>query len=76
MHTVNFYLGVAALKDFLGQSLSTLLFNLFFTCALNHALRDLDRGIYIKDRLDGSLFDLRRLSTRTRTAENTVLKTA
>ena len=31
-----------------GCVLAPVLFNLFFTCVLNHALRDLDRGIYIK----------------------------
>ncbi|KAK4309191.1 hypothetical protein Pmani_019155 [Petrolisthes manimaculis] len=42
------------------------------TCVLNYALRDIDRGIYIKYRLDGSLFDLRRLSAKTKTVERLV----
>ena len=33
-------------------SLPPVLFNLFFTCVLNHALQDLDRGIYIKYRIE------------------------
>ncbi|TWW53305.1 RNA-directed DNA polymerase from mobile element jockey [Takifugu flavidus] len=31
-----------------GCVLAPVLFNLFFTCVLNHALRDLDRGIYLR----------------------------
>ena len=42
-----------------GCVLTPVLFNLFFTCVLNHALSDLEIGIYIKYRLNGSLFDLR-----------------
>ena len=56
-----------------GCVLAPVLFNLFFTCVLNHALGDLDRGIYIKYRLDGSLFDLRRLNAKTRTVERLVI---
>ncbi|KAK4323900.1 hypothetical protein Pmani_005428 [Petrolisthes manimaculis] len=55
-----------------GCVLAPVLFNLFFTCVLNYALRDIDRGIYIKYRLDGSLFDLRRLSAKTKTVERLV----
>ena len=55
-----------------GCVLAPVLFNLFFTCVLNHALRDLDRGIYLRYRLDGSLFDLRRLNARTKTVERLV----
>ena len=55
-----------------GCVLAPVLFNLFFTCVLNHALRDLDRGIYIRYRLDGSLFDLRRLNAKTKTVEKLV----
>ena len=55
-----------------GCVLAPVLFNLFFTCVLNHALRDLDRGIYLRYRLDGSLFDLRRLNARTKTIERLV----
>ena len=39
---------------------------------LNHALKDLDRGIYIKYRLNGSLFDLSRPRAKTKTVERLV----
>ena len=55
-----------------GCVLAPVLFNLFFTCVLNHALKDLDRGIYIKYRLNGSLFHLSRLRAKTKTVERLV----
>ena len=55
-----------------GCVLAPVLFNLFFTCVLNHALKDLDRGIYIKYRLNGSLLDLRRLRAKTKRVETLV----
>ena len=55
-----------------GCVLAPVLFNLFFTCVLNHTLKDLDRGIYIKYRLNGSLFDLCRLRAKTKTVERLV----
>ena len=55
-----------------GCVLAPVLFNLFFTCVLNHALKDLDRGIYIKYRLNGSLFDLSRLRAKTKRVERLV----
>ncbi|XP_026502255.1 craniofacial development protein 2-like, partial [Terrapene carolina triunguis] len=47
-----------------GCVLAPVLFNLFFACVLNHTLKDLDRGIYLKYRHDGSLFDLRCLNAK------------
>ena len=41
-----------------GCVLAPVLFNLFFTCMLSHAVQDLEKGVYIRYRLDGSLFDL------------------
>jgi hypothetical protein len=43
------------------------LFNLFFTQVLKHAVKDLNHGISVRYRMDGSLFDLRRLSAKTKT---------
>ena len=39
-----------------GFVLAPVLFNLYFTQVILHATRDLDLGIYIRYRLDGSLF--------------------
>ena len=49
-----------------GCVLAAVLFNLFFTCVLNHAIGDLELGVHLRNRLDGSLFDLRRLTARTK----------
>lgn len=49
-----------------GCVLAPILFNVFFTCMLSHAVRDLDQGVYVRYRLDGSLFDLRRLTAKTK----------
>ena len=38
-----------------GCVLAPFLFNIFFTCMLSHAVRDLEKGVYIRYRLDGSL---------------------
>ena len=57
-----------------GCVLAPILFNLFFTCVLNHAIRDLELGVYLRYRLDGSLFDLRRLTAMTKTVKKTVLE--
>ena len=51
-----------------GCVLAPVLFNIFFTSMLSHACKDLDKGVYLKYRLDGSLFDLRRLSAKTKTS--------
>ncbi len=44
-------------------------FNLYFACVLSHAVRDLELGVYLQYRLDGSMFDLRRLRAKTKTVE-------
>ena len=56
-----------------GCVLAPVHFNLFFTCMLNHAIRDLEQGVYLRLWLDGSLFDLRRLTAKTKTVNKTVL---
>ena len=57
-----------------GCVLAPVLFNLFFTKVLLHAVRDLNQGVYLKYRLDGSLFDLRRLAAKTKTLERLILE--
>ncbi len=52
-----------------GCVLAPVLFNLFFTQVLLHAVSDLNLGVYIRYRLDGSLFYLRRLAAKTKTLE-------
>ena len=57
-----------------GCVLAPLLFNLFFTRVLNHAIRDLEQEVYLRYRVDGCLFDLRRLTAMTRTVKKAVLE--
>jgi len=57
-----------------GCVLAPVLFNLFFTCVLNHAVRDIEDGVFLKYRLDGSLFDLRRLNAKTKTIKRIILE--
>ena len=57
-----------------GCVLAPVLFILLFTCVLNHAIRDLVQGVYQRYRLDGSLFDLGRLTAKTKTVKKTVLE--
>ena len=47
-------------------------FNLFFTCVLSHAVQDLEEGKCIRYCLDGSPFDLRRLTAKTRTLQKLI----
>ena len=49
-----------------GCVLAPVLFNLFFACMLSQAVKDSEEGVYIRYRLDGSLFDLRRLNAKTK----------
>ena len=51
----------------LRSEIAPALFNLFFTCVLSHAIEDLEEGVYIRYCLDGSLFDLQRLTAKTGT---------
>ena len=46
------------------------LLNLDFVCIVCQAKQEVDRGIYVCYRMDGSLFDLKRLNTRTKTFQN------
>ena len=55
-----------------GCVLAPVLFNLFFTCVLNHAVKDFKNGVYLRYRMDGSMFDLRRLSARTKVSEQLI----
>ncbi|XP_076069804.1 uncharacterized protein LOC143041683 [Oratosquilla oratoria] len=57
-----------------GCALAPILFNLFFTCVLNHAFRDLDLGVYLRFRSEGSVFDLRRLNAKTKTTKKLILE--
>lgn len=52
-----------------GRVLAPVLLNVFFTCMLSHAVRDLEKGVYITYRLDGSLFDLCRLTAKTKSLQ-------
>ena len=53
-----------------GCVLTPVLFNLFFTCVLNHAIRNLEWGVYPRPRLYCSLFDLRQLTAKTKTEKD------
>ena len=49
-----------------GCVLASVLFTLFFTCVLRQAVGNMDGGVYVRFRYDGSIFDLRRLSAKTK----------
>ena len=57
-----------------GCVLAPTLFTIFFSMMLKHATADLDDedGVYIRYRLDGSLFNLRRLQAHTKTLEQLI----
>ena len=57
-----------------GCVFAPILFNLLFLQALLHTVKDLDLGVYIRYRSDGSVFDLRRLSARTKTVEKLIIE--
>ena len=57
-----------------GCVLAPVFFNLYFTQVLLHAIRDLDCGIYIHYRLDGSHLDLRRLTAKTKMLKRLLLE--
>ena len=52
-----------------GCVLAPVLYNMFFSCMLFHATCGLKMGVYIRYHLDGSLFDLRRLTAKTKSKE-------
>ena len=54
--------------------LPPVLFNLFFACVFTHAVRNLDHRVYLRQRLDGSLFDLIHLSAKSKTLERMILE--
>lgn len=53
-----------------GCILALVLFNVFFTFMLSHTVLDLEQGVYIHYCLDGSLFDLRRLTAKTKSPQD------
>ena len=55
-----------------GCVLAPTLFSIFFSIVLREAKEDLQDGIYIRFRTDGSLFNLRRLLKRTKTIEELI----
>ena len=55
-----------------GCVLAPVLFNLFFACILRQAVGNTDKGVYVSFRYDGSIFDLRRLSAKTRTLNSLI----
>ena len=55
-----------------GCVLAPVLFNLFFTCFLRQAVGNMDEGAYVRFRYDGSIFDLRRLSAKTKTLNSLI----
>ena len=55
-----------------GCILAQVLFNIFFTCMMVHAVQDLENGVYVRYRLDGALFDLRRLTAKTKSLFNRI----
>ena len=56
-----------------GCVLAPTLFAVFFSMMLPEAKKDLHEGIYIRFRTDGSVFNLRRLLSRTKTLEQLIL---
>ena len=56
-----------------GCVLALELFNLFFTQVLHHAAKNINLGIYIRYRTDGSLFDLCRLSAKTKARDKLII---
>lgn len=57
-----------------GCVLAPILFNLFFTCVLSHSVKDIELGVYLQYRLNGSCFDLCCLSVKTKTMKRITLK--
>jgi len=52
-----------------GCILAPTLFSIVFSAMLMDAFKDMDRGVYIQFRSDGSLFNMRRLKARTKVLE-------
>ena len=52
-----------------GCVLAPTLFGIYFATLLHHALKESEDGIYIRTRLDGSLFNLQRLTTEASISE-------
>ena len=58
-----------------GCVLAPVLFNLFFACVLRQAVGNMDEGVYVRFRYDGSIFDLRKLSAKTKTLNSLIQET-
>ena len=50
------------------------MYNLFFSQVISHVVKDLDLGVYVKDRSGGSVFDLRDSMMEPRPWKNSSLK--
>jgi len=57
-----------------GCVLAPVLFNLFLFCVLNHTLRSVKHGVYLRHRWDGSLFNLKRLQAKIKTVETLIVE--
>ena len=57
-----------------GCVLAPVLFNIFFTCMLSHAVRDLEKGVNIRYRLDGFIIHSHYLIDTSKTAASIFLK--
>ena len=55
-----------------GYVLVQVLFNMFFTCVLRQSVENMDEGIYVRFRSDGSIFDLQGLSAKTKTPNSPI----
>ena len=55
-----------------GLVLAPVLLNLFFTCVLRQAVGNMDERVYVRFRYDGSIFDLRWLSAKTKTLNSLI----
>ena len=55
-----------------GCILVPVLFSLFFTCVLRQAVGNMEEGVYVRFRYDSSIFDLRRLSAKTKTLNSLI----
>ena len=55
-----------------GCVLAPVLFNLYFACVLRQAVGNMDKGVYVHFYYDGSIFDLRRLSAKTKTLNSLI----
>lgn len=55
-----------------GCVVAPVLFNTFFTCMLSHAVRNLEKRVYIRYQLDSSLFDLHHLTAKRKSHQDLI----